>query len=375
MAGASRRVWAWTAALVLGCSASAVAQLTPPPGQVPPAPVKKDSAGQPKIELTKPLVDFGTILDDQAQNAEVMIRNSGTSRLTISGVNTTCGCTVGRVGSTTIDPHVPKAISEVVEPGSEIPLQISFNPTGKVGIVSQRVTLLSDDPANGSVSVEVRAMVEPVVKVEPALVNLGDILRGEMQSHIVTVVGRTPTFSIESMSLTGADFIKPRVLATRDVNKDGKFERHIDIELGVDDTSLPGIVRGILSVRTSDERRRLVTIQVVGQVLGDVALDADRFNLGVVGPGLTYERVLRVKTRSNQPFKILGVEEKTNSETRSDFTITPANTEGTEYHITFQITTSNRSGGLRGGFTIKTDVPEESSIEIVYYGVVSPDYR
>lgn len=342
----------------------------------------------PRIVFDQSVIELGRILDDVVAEKATTFRNAGDADLIITGVHSTCGCTVGRIGKTEIVGEAHAGIREVVKPGESMELLIRFNPSGKRDAQSQRVTLTTNDPTQPQAVVEVRAFVEPVVKVDPMIVNLGEVGKGEIQSQIVTVIGRTPDFGVERITINGADYMTGRVLSTTDVTtNDGAFERHVDIELIIDGTGKPQPVRGMVTIRTTDERRRLVSVQVMGTIIGDLALEGESLRYGVVGPSLVYERTVRLRTRSGAPFKILNIEEMgSNNEFKSSWEVLPPSGNGLksaaaadeprrEYQIRFSMPTNSRPGGFRGSYIITTDVPDEEKIEIVYYGVVANDFR
>ncbi len=355
------------------------------PGSQPARQPEVTRGPAPRIVFQESVLDLGRILDDTITEKATSFRNVGDADLIITAVHSTCGCTVGRVGRTEITGESHAGIREVVKPGESLELVVKFNPNGKRDAQSQRVTLTTNDPTQPQAVVEVRAFVEPVVRVEPMVVSLGEVGKGEIQSQIVTVIGRTPEFDIERISINGADYMTGRVLSKMDVTTpDGRFERHIDIELVIDGTGKPQPVRGIVSIRTTDDRRRLVSVQVMGTILGDLMLEGESLRFGVVGPSLVHDRTVKLRTRTGKPFKILGIEEAgSNNEFKSSWQIMPPQTNGLastdaaqkEYQIKFSLPTNTRPGGFRGSFLITTDVPDEEKIEIVYYGVVANDFR
>lgn len=363
------------AVALLGSGGVALAQLPTPQ----PTPVRELLRGPaPKLVFENSVLELGRMYDDVVVERATKIRNEGDADLIITGVHTTCGCTVGRIGTTNITGAQHGHIREVVKPGESTELVVNFNPSGKLNAQSQRVTLTSNDPTQPNAVVEVRAFVEAVVRVDPMIVNLGDMSKGEIQSQVFTVIGRSPTFEVERITITGADYMTGRVLGATDVTTpEGRFERHVDVELIIDGTGKPQRVAGNVMIRTNEERRRIVSVNVVGQIQSDLALDGESLRLGVVGPNLQYDRTVRLRTRSGVPFRILGIEERgTSNEFKSSWIVTPTpETPATEYEVRITMHTNSRPGTFRGGFVVSTDVPDEDKVEFVYYGVVSRDYR
>jgi len=105
-----------------------------------------DTFGQ-QIVLETTKVHFGNIFDDQKMFKKIGIKNTGDKTLNIKNVNTTCGCTVGKLAK------------RILEPGEETVANISFDPKGKRGETEKKVSFVSNDPVNAVVEVTIAADV------------------------------------------------------------------------------------------------------------------------------------------------------------------------------------------------------------------------
>ena len=107
------------------------------------------------LTLERSVVDFGLVYDNESVVARVKITNTGNAQLKIDKVNTTCGCTVGRLQK------------RQLEPGESTTATLTFDPTGKNGDESKVVTFVTNDPAQANHTVTVKAQVIPLWELEP----------------------------------------------------------------------------------------------------------------------------------------------------------------------------------------------------------------
>jgi Protein of unknown function (DUF1573) len=94
------------------------------------APIENSDA--PKIVFEEPKHDFGEINEGDIVNHTYKFKNAGPMPLEIIAVNVSCGCTVAE------KPEKP------IGAGKEGEIKISFNSSGKVGINTKNVTVLSN---------------------------------------------------------------------------------------------------------------------------------------------------------------------------------------------------------------------------------------
>ena len=121
--------------------------------------------GQPKISLKSNSIDLGTVFNGDTVRARIAITNTGTDRLIISGIRTSCGCTT-----------VKEPKSEL-KPGESDEAEVEINTAGFRGQVTKLVHFETNDPVNPYVSVEFTAVVKE--ELEPindfSLIWFGDI--------------------------------------------------------------------------------------------------------------------------------------------------------------------------------------------------------
>lgn len=337
-----------------------------------PPPRREGPAG--KIVLEKTVIDFGKILDTAEVNGQVMISNPGPGPLTIQTVSTSCGCTVGSIGDRELKPGEGTNLNFVIEPGKSAPLKVKFNPHGKSNSISQRVTILSDDPQTPTTGLDVRAFINPLIKIEPVMVDLGMLRKGEIGTTFVSVIARSPDFQATGVTATvgNGEWLTAQIIDARDETEDGDPVKRVEIELSWDGEGKPGPIRGMITLSTNDPARQTVNASVIGTILGDVAVNPERIMLGMMNPGAPLQKTIRVSHRDGKPFEVTGLEESSNNEKKIEWKAMPVDPlKKDAYDVTLTVTGNTKAGAIRGSLTLNTNVPDEEKINIVFYGVVS----
>jgi hypothetical protein len=325
----------------------------------------------PKIAFDPPTLDLGKISDDKNVSGTLTIRNDGDADLTISGVSSSCACTIPVLGGKKMDTQNKEAskASVTLKPGESTSLEVEYHPAGKRDKQSQKVTIKSNDPARREAVVELVAMVQPILRVDPAMISFGDLARGDVKTVIATVTGRTPDFAVPLVT-TGNDAITARILDTVDVEEEGLKLRQVRVEFTLT-ASRPTTIAGIAAIRTTDPRRRLISVPITGAVLGDLALDKQKLALKPSAPGSAVEQTIRLSSRVGKPFKVLAVEDKAAGAAAPAWELVPAGEDApgaTDLKLAF--TAPDKPGSWKGTLVITTDVPDQEKIEVPYFGSI-----
>nr|HID12382.1 DUF1573 domain-containing protein [Anaerolineae bacterium] len=112
------------------------------------------ATGSPgQIELSASEFDFGTIPNTGPVSQTFQVRNVGRGWLEITGVSTSCGCTMAQIGSRRL------------APGEVTDLTVTYDPQahgGATGEFLRVVYVRSNDPATPEASLTIRVtVVEP----------------------------------------------------------------------------------------------------------------------------------------------------------------------------------------------------------------------
>ncbi len=113
-----------------------------------------DEAGQgPAIRVDPTGFDFGAVVPGKTLRKEFRLRNAGDRPLVLQRVRTSCGCTVGKLARTTL------------EPGAATSLAVSLATGTSRGRLVKTVVVPSNDPKTPLLEIKIQATVgEPPAK-------------------------------------------------------------------------------------------------------------------------------------------------------------------------------------------------------------------
>jgi len=108
----------------------------------------KQRENAPKIEVDEKIFDFGTRPSGNDIPHSFTFRNTGKSDLIIRKVHASCGCTATTPEKTTI------------KPGESSKIDINFNTAGRKGNQFKSITVITNDPNNPEVMLQVKGNLE-----------------------------------------------------------------------------------------------------------------------------------------------------------------------------------------------------------------------
>lgn len=156
-----RRLWfgAWLAGSIgatgglSGATPSGIG-LTPIPQREPPV----VQAPGPRIQVDEPTHDFGRVPSGEGRTHEFLVKNVGTAPLEIRQVRTSCGCTT------------TGEWDRQIEPGSTGRIPLRFDTGSFSGTIQRTVTLVTNDPRQSQLVMQVKAEIWVPVEVRPRTV-------------------------------------------------------------------------------------------------------------------------------------------------------------------------------------------------------------
>lgn len=93
---------------------------------------KSDESGIAKFVFSEEIHNFGSLNAGEIVSFTFIFRNEGTKTLTITGVDSGCGCTEVKIANKSI------------EPGQEGRIEVIYNSAGEVGRQLKTITLISN---------------------------------------------------------------------------------------------------------------------------------------------------------------------------------------------------------------------------------------
>ena len=301
---------------------------------------------QPKIEVEQPLYNFGSTLEGTMVNHIFTIKNVGQGTLVIHGTRTSCGCTAAQ------------ATKETLAPGETAEISAGFDTRFQKGHQTRTITVFNNDPNTPEAVMTIEGVVRRQVAATPESVAFGSVRHGSEKEIDVTIEDLTGRkgFTVGPISNSNTD-IKVVQLPLPD-KKPGAL-----LKVTLDNSMPPGSFDDTIKITTN---RIPVQVPVFGTVTGDLSLEPAQVSFGIVPKGQDVTRILKLSNNGPKPVKVLDVTSSTPSVSASAEPVK----DGKEYKITVVLKRGTPDGQLRGQLAIKTDDPEQASVEVPFYAIV-----
>jgi Protein of unknown function (DUF1573) len=221
------------------------------------------------------------------------------------------------------------------------------------------ITAFTNDPNNPQVAMTMQGIVKKQVEAVPGEVAFGDVKRGTEGSKEVLINDLNPArgeFSVGPVSNSN-DAIK----VEQEKRPDGK----------------PGVLLKVSLLKTMPvgpfddtikitNNRVPLQVDVFGTVTGDLNIDPAQISFGIVPRGQDIVRIFKLSNQGPHPVKVLNVSSSTPAVEAIAEPVTP----GKEYKVTVTLMHGTPDGQLRGNLTIKTDDPDQATLNVPFYAIV-----
>jgi Protein of unknown function (DUF1573) len=302
----------------------------------------------PKAVVSTPLYDFGSALEGQMVTHTFTIKNNGQGNLDITGVKTSCGCTTGQ----------PSKMHVV--PGDTSDIAVSFDTHFQKGHQVRTITAFTNDPDNPQVAMTMQGIVKKQVEAVPGEISLGnDIKRGTEETREILVNDLNPargTFSVGPVSNSNSS-IKVEQMK----RPDGKPGALLKVTLLK--TMPTGPFDDSIKITTN---RVPLQVDVFGTVTGDLNVDPAQVSFGLAPRGQDVVRIFKLSNQGKRPIKVLDVASSSPAVGAIAEPVTP----GKEYKVTVTLRHGTPDGQLHGNLTIKTDDPDQATLNVPFYAIV-----
>lgn len=212
-------------------------------------------------------LDLGTVTDEAPAQGRVWLSNVSGDPIELSVASTSCACTAGILAAATL------------LPGSGQWLHVTLQTAGRSGPTCQYVTLKAGQVAT---RLPVRAIVKPLIEIQPRQVELGSMAVG--QHTVIRVTGDLSDFQVLSASASHAPVLVEIVRSWERSEAPAIGGRVIELRV----TRAEGDLRdGEVLISTNDPRRPLVKIPVISSPNGTPSLPTGVSVLTVVAPSST----------------------------------------------------------------------------------------
>lgn len=361
-----RRSGLLIAGLLALAAGSAVAQNTPSPQPAPPLPPAAQPAdqatpatptvGKPKLTVGQMEHDLGNILDVDKTKFKIEFTNTGDGILIINRVQPSCGCTAAKPNKTEY------------QPGEKGEIEGEFDPRNKEGAQAKTITVFTNDPEQPSTTVTFKSVIEPLVKVEPKVLNFAKVDKNQGKTMFVTLTCGTPDFKATLATITD-DRFQASVTKTEEIEISGRKMYRSTVEVKVAPGARVGRGTATVAVRTSEPRAELMNVQIVADVTGELEVIPSPATLGNLPAGEPFEAKITLRSKNGKAIKVKGVELRrpTNLGIETSFESADSNAQHT---VIIKGIAPQRSGAMQGELAVLTDEPGEEEIKIPFYGFV-----
>jgi len=301
----------------------------------------------PRAVVASPLYDFGSALEGTTVSHTFAIKNNGQGYLDIRGVKTSCGCTTGN----------PSKMH--VAPGDLSEIAVSFDTRFQKGHQVRTITAFTNDPDNPQVVMTMQGVIKKQVEAEPGQISFGNVKKGSEDTRQLLVndliPGRGP-FQVGPVSNSNSS-----IKVVQEKRPDGKPGALLKVSLLK--TMAVGPFDDTITITTN---RVPLQVDVFGTVTGDLNIDPAQISFGIVPRGQDIVRICKLSNQGPHPVKVLEVASSSPAVAATAEPVTP----GREYKVTVTLRHGTPDGQLRGNLTIKTDDPDEATLNVPFYAIV-----
>jgi len=303
-------------------------------------------AGEARVQAIDPVYDFGTALNGVAVKHVFKLKNVGTGPLIIGNVQTSCGCTAAAPSRSTVPPG---ELSEIA---------VTFDTRSDKGPATRTITVMTNDSQHPQLLLTMKGDVKVLVDATPVPVAFGNVRHGTEQTRQVLVTDLAGDKVFKVGPITNSSTNLKVVQRPRTDGKPG-----VTLAITLLETTPAGPFADIIKVRTS---RAPVEIPVFGTVVGDLTVNPPQVSFGIVAHHESAMRIIRLTNSGGRTVKVIGVSSTNLSVTAA---VEPVKA-GKEYKITLQLAPNTPDGKLMGTVAIKTDDPQQQTVQVPFYGIV-----
>jgi hypothetical protein len=315
---------------------------------LPVSTLAQDNAGSPKLVIPEKIIDFGVVPKGEMIVAKIKLVNEGDAALKVKTVRPTCGCTVADFPDT-------------IAARGEGFITAKLDTMDFSGPINKALLLMTDDPETPSVSLVLKAVVQPFIEVLPKPLVRFNAIQTENATEKVYLVADTDegkNFKILKI-VSEAPYITTK---WRELSKEEKVDqrdgKQYEISLSLTDDAPPGSINAKIMVHTDHPKAKQVIIKTFGVVRALLHVTPSRLQFGVVEAGMKPGRnVVIVNNRPQGMVEITSAEIDDPAFKTEIFTLE----KGKRFQVAVSIDPAADPGQRDATLTLKTtdeDFPE-----------------
>ena len=282
------------ASLPSGCQEEQKSQLQPEPQSQPepqpqaesqPQAEPKKQAKAGKIQVEKPVYDFGVIGPSKSYKGEFKFKNVGEGTLKINKVKSTCGCTV------------PQLKKKTYAPGESGTINVTYRSSSRQAPVTKHLYVESNDSANPKFELTIKAKVELSIIVSPQKLKLSIKEENAGISPITITSKDKKSFSIKSFSAT-------KDIITVDFDPAAQANKFV-LEPKVDIEKLREVFKGNIKIEVTHPQSKQINVSFEAEPLFEVS--RPRFIIQNAEPGVPVTKEIFVMNNYGDTVEIESV--------------------------------------------------------------------
>jgi hypothetical protein len=303
----------------------------------------------PLLRISAREVDFGQVEQFQTLDRQITLGNEGDLPLRIMKVESSCGCTVA----------VPS--DSVVLPGREVKLDVAYSSKDSSGPQEKRIVLRTNDPAEPSVTIIVRADIRVLVRLSEDLVRFDPIKFGTSTTRRVRVSADKPP-GLEIAKVEGGE----KYVETKMTREDSATESVIWLDLKVRADAPAGIFRETVVLSTSKPKPTRTKLTIAGSIVSYFVVPGEgRLRLAPIRSGQTTNTSILITCDGSKPYKLTEVD---TGVPYLKGEILPRNE--TSFDLKITLLPSAGAGMFQQPIKLLTTDPNQPAIRFVVQGVV-----
>ncbi len=241
------------------------------------------------VEIEEAEYDFGAMDSHAVGNHDFVFRNLGNAPLELEAGATTCKCTLSDVAD------------GVIPPGGAGKVSREWNGKGNLGPFTQTATIITNDPENITVSLQIHGHMLAKVRMMPDTLVFSSVPAGEPAHGSVQLFG----YEDKPLEITGYEMDDPQdveVSFSPLTSDEVDGEEYATCGQRIDVTLKPGLPPGRfkrrIRVNTNVEGMEEIVIPVAGKVSSEISISgpgwidsAGVLRLGTVGDAKTVRKL------------------------------------------------------------------------------------
>lgn len=293
--------------------------------------------------------DFGTVAQGEKVETEYEIRNEGTATLEIRSVRPTCGCTVADY-------------DKEIAPGATGGIRATLDTERFSGPISKSILVLTNDPATTTMTLVMKANVQPFVEVLPRpLIRLNAIQGENVTEKVVVVSSRLKGFEVTKVT-SNVPYLSTDVRKLDEAERvEGKTEDQYEIAVSLKDSAPIGPLNASLTIETDNPKAKRIEVRLFGVVRALIHVTPTEVKFGSVEARVKPGRnVIVVNNRVKEQMTVTAVDVDNPAFESQMYTIE----EGKRYQVTVTVSPEAEPGMQSGTLSITTDDPERPVLTV-----------